>query len=97
MDGLWFFLIYILIISTFACFVTIHDKRLAVYNGEAVRKKRRVPERTLLIIAAMGGSAAMYLTMKKIRHKTQHAKFMVGLPAIFMVQVVLLVLLVIIC
>ena len=96
MTGLWIFLIYLAIISIFAAIVTIHDKKLAVHNGESTRKKRRVPERTLLIIAAMGGSAAMYITMRKIRHKTQHAKFMVGIPAIFIVQVILLTLLVII-
>ncbi len=95
MPGLWIFLVYLAVISIFACFVTIHDKKLAVHNGESAKKKRRVPERTLLIIAAMGGSVAMYLTMRKIRHKTQHLKFMVGIPAIFIVQVIVITLLII--
>jgi len=96
MPGLWLFLIYLAIISCFACFITIYDKNIAVKNGESNKKKRRVPERTLLIVAAMGGSVAMYITMKKIRHKTQHKKFMVGIPAIIAAQVLLFVLLLII-
>lgn len=58
------------------------------------RPQRRVPEKTLLIIAALGGSAAMLITMRTIRHKTQHAKFMVGIPVIIIAQCLLAVALV---
>ena len=34
----------------------------------------------------------MLLTMKKIRHKTQHAKFMIGLPVMLAVHLLLLAL-----
>lgn len=56
---------------------------------------RRVPEKTLLIISALGGSIAMLITMRAIRHKTQHMKFMIGIPAIIVAQCVLVVALVI--
>lgn len=56
---------------------------------------RRIPEKNLLIISALGGSIAMLITMRAIRHKTQHTKFMVGIPAIIIAQCVLIVALVI--
>ena len=94
MPGLWLFFIYLALISLFAIIITVYDKNIAKKNEHASRKKRRVPEKTLLIIAAMGGSVAMYITMKKIRHKTQHKKFMVGIPAIIAGQILLAVLLI---
>jgi len=51
-----------------------------------------VKESTLLVIAALGGSVAMLITMRVIRHKTQHAKFTVGIPVIIALQVAAVVL-----
>lgn len=68
--------LYLAVISLVSLVVTCHDKRAAR------RHRRRVPERTLLLLAALGGAVAMYITMRCIRHKTQKAKFMVGIPAI---------------
>jgi len=73
--------IYLATISLLAVILTICDKRAAR------RQKWRVRESTLLIIAALGGSVAMLLTMHLIRHKTKHAKFMVGIPVIIAVQI----------
>ncbi len=78
-----YFLIYLLIISIIAVCVTIADKL------KAIRGKWRIKERTLFIIAALGGSVAMFITMLLIHHKTRHARFMIGLPAIIAAQVVL--------
>jgi len=75
--------IYLAAISLLAIILTIHDKRAARKN------KWRVRESTLLLIAALGGSVAMLLTMRIIRHKTKHAKFMVGIPVIIALQVTL--------
>lgn len=94
--GLILLIIYLAAVNIFAVIVTIHDKNIAVKNGNAKKPKRRVPERTLLIVSAMGGSVAMLLTMLKIRHKTKHMKFMVGIPAIIAVQIALVVLLIVI-
>lgn len=56
----------------------------------AIRHARRIPERTLLLIGALGGAAAMLLTMCLIRHKTRHPRFMAGLPAMLVLQAGLL-------
>lgn len=46
----------------------------------------RVPERTLFITAALGGSVGMLLGMKLFRHKTKHRSFTIGIPAILVLQ-----------
>ena len=47
---------------------------------------RRVPERTLLLLAALGGSVGALLGMVLFRHKTLHAAFRFGVPAILLLQ-----------
>ena len=76
--------VYLCVVSLIAVFVTIADKI------KAKRGKWRVPESTLLLISALGGSVAMYLTMHTIRHKTKHIKFMAGIPLIMVFQAVIL-------
>lgn len=73
--------IYLLAVSLVSVAVTAWDKRVSRLRG-----RRRVPEKTLLLLAAAGGSIAMYLTMLLIRHKTKHVKFMLGIPAIIIAQ-----------
>lgn len=76
-------------ISLVAIVITVYDKIIS-----KKKSKRRVPEATLLMISALGGSLAMYLTMLIIRHKTKHMKFMIGIPAIMIWQIALAVLLI---
>ena len=76
---------YIVVINLLAVVLTLHDKRAAKRNT------RRVSEKTLLIVAALGGSVAMFLVMRAARHKTQHKKFMIGIPVIFVLQVALII------
>lgn len=72
---------YLAVISFISAAVCVYDKRCSKIPG-----RRRVPEKTLLILSALGGSVAMLTVMLLIRHKTRHAKFMVGIPAIILVQ-----------
>lgn len=76
-------LVYFLSISFYSAALTCTDKRLAVKGG------RRIPEKKLFGAALLGGGAAMYITMRIIRHKTLHKRFMIGLPLIIFVQTVL--------
>lgn len=82
------FAVYFVIIGLIAAIFTISDKR------RAVKGKWRISEATLIILALLGGSVSEYLTMKKIHHKTNHAKFMIGLPLIIFAQIISIVLLV---
>lgn len=63
----------------------------AIDKSKAKSKNRRIPERTLLIMSALGGSLGAMLAMHFIRHKTQHAKFKYGIPAMLVAHVALLV------
>lgn len=81
----WYFYViiaYIVIANITAVAMTVHDKRAAQ------KKHRRVPERTLLITAALSGCILMYITMHIVHHKTKKPKFMVGIPVIFIAEVI---------
>ncbi len=54
---------------------------------KARHKKWRIPEATLLLLAALGGSIGALLAMRVFRHKTLHRKFRYGVPAILLVQI----------
>lgn len=81
-----FFLIYLAAISLISILVCCYDKFSAKHNP-----KHRTREATLLLLSALGGSVAMFATMLLIRHKTKHAKFMIGIPAIMVVQAALVI------
>ena len=50
---------------------------------------RRVPEKTLFLLAILGGSVGAILGMKAFHHKTLHKRFRYGLPAILILQLAL--------
>ena len=56
----------------------------------AQRQRRRVPEKVLFLLSALGGSVGMYLGMFTFRHKTKHWYFVVGIPLIILVQAAIL-------
>lgn len=63
---------------------------IAAYGWDklcAIRKWWRVPELTLLGIAAIGGSVGALVAMKLFHHKTLHLKFKYGVPLILLLQV----------
>ena len=75
-------LAYVAVISLISIIVCIYDKKISKKN----KVELRTPEKTLLILSALGGSVAMFITMLIIRHKTKHVKFMLGIPLIMAVQ-----------
>ena len=84
----YFLIIYLIVINLIAIIITIHDK------NSAKKHKWRIKESILLIVSALGGSVAMYITMHIIHHKTKHLKFMLGIPLIFFAELAVAVLLV---
>ncbi len=53
---------------------------------KAKHTKWRISEKTLLLVAAIGGSIGAWVGMKLWHHKTQHKKFKYGVPLIFIIQ-----------
>ena len=80
---MFFLIIYLAVVSVIAVTLTVSDKR------RARARRYRISEFTLMLFAALGGSVAMLLTMLVIRHKTRHAKFMIGIPVIIVLQLAL--------
>lgn len=58
-------------------------------KGRAKAGKWRIPERTLLILAAVGGSVGALAGMLLFRHKTKKAKFVVGVPVLLVLHCIL--------
>ena len=80
------FFAYIALVSLCSIVVCIYDKKISKRNNV----KLRIPEKSLFIWSAVGGSVAMFITMKLIRHKTKHLSFMIGIPAIIILQAALI-------
>ena len=76
-------IVYLVLINLLGYLLMGADKKRARRGG------RRIPERTLLLIAALGGSAGVALGMAEFRHKTKHRRFAVGVPAMLVLQAAL--------
>ena len=83
---------YLLIINLFSFIVYALDKARSKRKGS-----KRIPERTLLWVARLGGGLGCWLGMMLFRHKTKHTRFMVLVPLWTVVWVVGMVLLVRYC
>lgn len=77
---------YLVLINALALLLMLADKK------KARRGAWRIPEATLLGIAALGGSIGAIAGMYLFRHKTKHPKFFIGLPLILVLQVCALLL-----
>ena len=73
---------YLAVINFLTWFIYGLDK------GRAKAGKWRIPERTLLILAAAGGSAGALAGMLMFRHKTRKAKFVISVPVLLVVHCV---------
>ncbi len=82
--------IYLIALCYFAGISLLTAIVTAIDKYKAKKGKRRTPEATLFILALLGGSVSEYATMRLIRHKTLHKRFMLGLPMIIIFQVALL-------
>jgi len=80
-------LIWLIVINVISVVVCIADKI------KAKKHKRRISEKTLFLLSFLGGALFMYITMRLIRHKTLHKKFMIGLPVIILIHAVLTIVL----
>lgn len=61
---------------------------MAIDKQKAKLHKWRISEKTLFILAIIGGSIGGILGMYTFRHKTKHLKFKLGFPTIFVFQVI---------
>ncbi|ETA80184.1 DUF1294 domain-containing protein [Youngiibacter fragilis] len=63
-------------INMLGLFMMFWDKR------KARRKEWRIPEKTLFLVAGIGGAFGVLFGMSLARHKTRHLKFQLGIPVL---------------
>ncbi len=76
-------IIYLIIINL------IGFSSMALDKSFASKHMWRIPEKTLFLIAIIGGSIGSNLGMQICRHKTKHWYFVVFMPLILIAQIVL--------
>ncbi len=77
-------LIYLAFINLVGFFAMFLDKQ------KAKKDKWRIPEKTLFLIAILGGSIGTTVGMNLFRHKTKHWYFKFGMPGILILQLALI-------
>ncbi len=79
-----YFVYYLAAINLVTFIVYGVDKR------KAIRQQWRISEKTLILLAVFGGSIGAAAGMICFHHKTKKMKFRISIPAIFLVQLVLM-------
>ena len=80
-----FILIYLIVINIIAFAMMGIDK------SKAIKRRWRIPEKSLFLSAVLGGSIGAIAGMQLFRHKTKHTKFVIGMPTILILQIVIIV------
>ena len=62
---------------------------MGVDKSKAKKHAWRIPEKTLFLASLLGGSIGTWAGMYVFRHKTKHLYFVVGMPAILILQIVI--------
>ena len=76
-------IVYLLLANVIAFAMYGIDKR------KAMKDQWRIPEKTLLLAALIGGSFSAFVGMQVFHHKTKHWKFILGVPACMILHVAL--------
>ncbi|CAM4044427.1 DUF1294 domain-containing protein [Paenibacillus alkaliterrae] len=76
-------IIYLLIINLVSFVLMGSDKSQARNGG------RRIPEKRLFTMAAVGGALGTLVGMRVYRHKTKHMSFVIGIPLLLILNVVM--------
>ena len=85
MDVITLIIIYLAVIN-FISFTVMGIDKL-----KAKKRAWRIPEATLFVLAIIGGSVGSIIGMHLFRHKTRHWYFLYGMPAILLIQILIVV------
>lgn len=77
--------IYLIIINVVGFFAMWIDK------VKAKRGSWRIPEKTLFTITFLGGGFGTIAGMYTFRHKTQKMQFVIGFPAILIIEIICII------
>ena len=82
------FILYFIIVNIAAFMLYYIDKQ------KAKKHLWRIPESTLLLSAAIGGSIGAFFAMKIFRHKTKHPKFYITIPLFMLIHLLLIIMII---
>lgn len=80
-NEIWILLCYLMIMNIIGLAVMGIDK------SKARRHAWRISEKGLFLVSLLGGSIGTWAGMYLFRHKTKHWYFVVGMPAILILQI----------
>ena len=83
----WGILLCWLLVINLVTFLVFGLDKWKARRKEKRESVRRVPEKTLFLLSAIGGSVGALLGMRVFHHKTLHRSFRIGVPVILMLQI----------
>lgn len=86
----WGLLAAWLLVMNLITFVIFGIDKWKAKRKEHHESVRRVPEKTLFLFSTVGGSVGALLGMKIFHHKTLHKTFRFGIPAILLLQLIVI-------
>ena len=87
MNAITLIVVYLVVINLIS-FTT-----MGVDKSKARKRSWRIPESTLFVLALIGGSIGSIVGMHLFRHKTNHWYFLYGMPAILIIQILIVIIL----
>ena len=87
MNAITLIVVYLLVVNLISFTVMGVDK------SKARKRSWRIPESTLFVLALIGGSIGSIAGMHLFHHKTRHWYFLYGMPAILIIQILIIVIL----
>ncbi len=79
-----FLYLYVAAVNVVTFFIYGLDK------SKAKAGRWRIPEANLIFLAVIGGSVGALAGMRFFHHKTRKPKFYIGIPAILLIQIILI-------
>lgn len=83
-------IMYAIAVGYVLCLSVVGFAAMGLDKRRAVKGKWRISEKSLLLIAFLGGGIGSYLGMRHYRHKTKHLSFRLLLPILAFADLLLL-------
>lgn len=85
MNAITLIIVYLIVINFISFIMMGLDKY------KAKKRAWRIPESTLFVLALIGGSIGSIAGMHLFHHKTRHWYFLYGMPAILIIQILIVI------
>lgn len=85
MNAITLIIVYLVVINFISFIMMGLDKY------KAKKRAWRIPESTLFVLALIGGSVGSIAGMHLFHHKTRHWYFLYGMPAILIIQILIVI------